>query len=379
MIYLSVYVLLLLTSFFEIRNKKEGNNNAIFYVTSTVLVLFCILDFGVSLDYLGYLEIFYKLPNDFSNIQKIKKSHAEFLFASFFLLMKVLGLKYYLINLITSLVTILLFVSFIYKYSKYKTLSLLVLFSLYFVYNFGILRQGLALAIALRFAYPYLVNKNYFKYYVLCGIIFFIHYSSAVLLLAPLIDKFYKLKKAQEVTILILSFLFSFFVKSVIVQGLHLIGASGYAENFHTNYGALAIRFLLFLFVYLLLYKNNNEQVNRIKNIYFVGFIIYVLLSPIDILASRIAVYYKVFDLLLIPYCLYEYRFKIYAYFFVAAYTLTVYVNTLIGISAQLKLNFYEYPYITIFNKEDVPKTITLKERDLERRKHIFAAENESN
>lgn len=354
MIYLMMTFFLSFLSLFEIILKEKILKLILFYIAAATVVIFCSVRYAVGYDFYAYQKIYDQIPNSIFINDGLKDIKGEYLFLKLFTLFKSLGFSYEIASSIILFLINIIFVFTIKKNAKYKILSLLILYSLYFVYIFSTLRQGLAIALSLLICFKFLDSKKIIYYYIFSFLIIFIHSSAIILFIFPLINKYYKFFKNREVMILIIVICCTFLIASYIPSILLILNVEYSSKDFQINYGAIIIRSILFIVIFLSFPKNcNNHFMEMSKKMYVVGFMLYILLCPMDIIASRLSVYMKIFDIFLISYCLYYSKRKIEVYFFTVCYSVTLIINIISGISSYSNLEFYNYPYVTIFNKED--------------------------
>lgn len=358
MVYFLIFLFLLLVSATEIVTSDEKQKKALFFVSASLVLIFCSIRYGIGFDYYTYLYIYDQLPNTFSLNHDLSDIHGEYLFLSFFIYLKSLGVEYAYISSLTVLIINILFIRFIWKYSEYKCFSILILYSWYLVYIFSTLRQGLSMGIFLAFAFPYLLKKDYLKYSLVVIFAFFFHSSIIVFLLVPLFLKIFKLIEKNYWYIVACISVLIFIPNPILHQFAMSADRELYLDS-STNYLALANRIIAFFIVYLWAKpKEDEEALVLMRKLYFLGFLLYLLMAQSDTIASRFAALFKVFDIVLIPLVLRKLPHKYYPIFMVV---MSVYFGFMLMniVEAFAVLNetgitsSWEYPYITIFNQED--------------------------
>lgn len=201
--------------------------------------------------------------------------------------------------------------NFIRKYSYSLLFSLLVFFCFrYSDSTMNIIRQEIAIVITLR-AYDEIRTNNLYKYLLFVGIACLFHHSAIFFLPAWWICKMNLNKKSIIISIIIAVSLMS----AIKDNSKFIITLMGdYASYMDSNYveeGKIAptiniiIYSIALLFVWLS-HKNKNFPIeykgdyNRMCNLIFTGIMI-LILSLSNALISRVAAYYYVFILILIP------------------------------------------------------------------------------
>jgi hypothetical protein len=304
MVYFIIFIALTLIAVFEHSAKKEVNKRILFFLSSCIVLIFCSFRYEVGYDYVSYYYIYKSLPDTLiscvdSNI------HGEYLFLQFFILLKSFGIPYPFIVAICQSISMLLFLKFINEYSPYKSFSVLILFSWYFTYIFGILRQGLAISLIWGIAYPYFEQKKQIKYYITIFAATLFHTASCIAFLLPAGIRFLRMRKIEkelQILILLSVFVIAFVPNPLLPLGMEIVGQKGlYIETNSISYLALFNRVLIFVIVFLLC-KTKDEKYVIIKYVYLMCIFMYVLTAQSDAISSRLAAIFKLGDIILIPY-----------------------------------------------------------------------------
>ena len=175
------YVLLLLILFtFSILDLfKVGDNLriGIWYISFLSLVLFSGLRYDVGMDYSSYKELYY---DSFSGLNsEIKEIGWAFLFHFFCNI----GCPFGIIVLLISFASIFCMFKFIYRYSPYPFLSILIFFCFtqYYTYSFNVMRQCLATYVFLV-SLKHIEERNFWSFtFTLLFLTIFVHTSSIIL------------------------------------------------------------------------------------------------------------------------------------------------------------------------------------------------------
>lgn len=313
-----------------------------FYVTSFLVILFCSLHYGVGFDFFSY-ELIYGSIGEFE-YSDIK---GEYGFLFLFDCLKTLGFSYEYARILILLCINILFVGFINRYSSNKILSQFLLFTFYFTFLFSALRQGLALSIFFCFGLNFLLKEKYIYFYILVLLISTIHVSAVILLLIPLYLKFNDFFKNKELLIISVVFVLSIF--SGIIVNKYI---SDYSETKFNIMGS-AFRIAIFFVIYLLGKDNFKGNDYKFFQIYVLGFYIYLLFISFDLIATRLFVYFKILDIILLVRLLSYYKHKLPLTTFILIMGLLSFINILSGIASDVKLEFYNYPYFSIFDAEN--------------------------
>lgn len=352
MAYFLFFIFLLLFSILEYYIKRDSDKNKLFIITSFFLICFCSFRYGVGFDYFNYQILFNQLPQTLSSGISFEGIHGEPFFLALFLLFRAVGVDYEYTNSIITTVIVLLFLRFINRYSTYKVFSLLILYSWFCVYIFSLLRQGLAMGIVLV-SFSLFQDKKYIKYSLVVLLASFFHTSAIIAFLFPFaskiilwIKKFYLLMVLILVVLLIIDL-------SPLQFILSAIGQTYYSTN-KISISALLNRILPFVFIYFLC-KPKDKSYLFMKDVYLIGFLLYLFLAPAPLIASRAVAYFKIFEIVL--FCSIQARITFRSYpIFISL--LSIYLGfmlmSIVGVFAkQQGYNMWNYPYATIFNKED--------------------------
>lgn len=189
MIYLLVIIILLLI-YIRTQNGIYSYKKLDKVPYNFTLILFILIAgfrYRVGGDSLGYEDNFNDLPM-LSDLKEFDFANALYnpLWYVFNAMTKSVNDNFYFFQLIhTAVVNITIF-WFIKKYSLNKYLGIILYFLLYYLYfNTEILRESLAIS-AFLISVPYLVNKQYIRYYICCGLAYLFHSSAFILLFVPL-------------------------------------------------------------------------------------------------------------------------------------------------------------------------------------------------
>lgn len=156
-------------------------------------------------DYYAYENIYDNINVDSvkGDINSINNNYGvEYGFLVFAYIIKNLGFNYYGFILINSVIFYVLFYIAIKKYNyNINFIIITFLYKMFFYNTFVSLRQPLAILI-FWLSFPYLQQKKYIKYYIMCGLAFLFHRSSVFLFIIPFIMNI-KLSKKRFLVYLI--------------------------------------------------------------------------------------------------------------------------------------------------------------------------------
>jgi hypothetical protein len=138
---------------------------------------------------------------------------------------------------------------------------------------------------------------------------------------------------------------------------------SGRAEEYtevssSTKYLAMMVRMLVVFPTFLVwdMKYRENPELNGIRNIIFMGFVVFAMLSFSDLIASRMSIYFRMFEGLFIFLLLFHSGLKrlnmqigVY-YFFIACILFTKDIGAFISQGEYRNCNIITYPYLTGFD-----------------------------
>lgn len=382
MIRLSFFIILLLLSFAEVvLNVKK--NKIITYFLYFIFGLFLALRYGQGTDYFAYLRAYESIPYSFNNlIEYIKYERMETGYVVFSAVIKSLGINFFGFVSIISIINVILLYRFVNHFTKFKVTALLLIYS---IYSMPILesafRQSIAISIVLGIV---LVAKSKDKNMsALIGVIIAsLFHSSALVSIFLLLfnfknDRIYTFFIQKKNIFIIFIILFSILNFMNIIPLHYLLPSSLFEKvdpysDMDMNFLGILNRVIFLFFIILLAVKANTTLNLKQKNmliIYILGFSIYIIFLKFGMI-SRISIYYKIVEIALIPELISNYK-RIKLKSVLPTTILLVFLVTTIYVkestTALLQGNyynngFYEYPYITIFNKEEIYKCRILDE-----------------
>ena len=187
MIYFVILFLMIYLSYqYDILGKT--NNKEFWYrLLLIAFILIAGLRYRLGGDTINYLKYFYyEIPYLWDISKEDLFSGTEPLFLLLNSVVKSLGLKFFVVQLIQALIVNGLLFAFIKKHSLYPfTCILFYSFYMYFFYNFEELRASISIVICL-FANDYILDRKWFKGFALYFLGTMFHYSTILLFITPL-------------------------------------------------------------------------------------------------------------------------------------------------------------------------------------------------
>lgn len=328
-----------------------------------VLWLFLGLRYGQGTDYLAYCYIFNHISSLDDVIFNPNHLHSEI---GFRFLCWIFNNDFVFFVFCISTFEMLMLYRFLNNYSDNKLLSLVLFFpTFYLVYYFSALREGIVIAIFIGFLLDDIISENWKRFVIIVFIASLIHSVALSLLLVPI---FLKIKKRFHIGLIICSLIIGLVFstgafKNILVQ-LPVIGSAFgyYAQSASFSLLAFGERTITFLLLAFLFQDRTDEKLNNrediLFNIYTLSLIVYYFLSFSPNIASRTVCIFKVLETVLITYKINKIN-KLYVYIVIALTVLSsimMFKNILsfIDQGEYKNINLWNYPYVTIFNQEDI-------------------------
>lgn len=337
-----------------------------------ILFILTAIRYGIGPDYFSYMN-YYKNATP-SNIYDALTSDVYFekgymIMSSIF---KNLHLDFtHLIFFITMLIFILYWLV-INKYSKNKILSLFIFYTLYYqVYVLNLLRQGIAMSIFFIAYFKFLKNRKYMKYIIYIFISSLFHKATLITLILVIVrmkDNYFLKNKLLNYLLIVISVCLCFFKGDILLRNIGIYLGINQLINYETsgiNVFAITLRIIFFVGIIILYkcsYKNKLDDFDDFQvYTYFIGTITYIALSN-NKLYSRFTDIFMMVDIILVPNLLSKTKIiksRLYIFPVILILYSTLFVKDMITESVNGKY-FYKditkYPYVTIFNKEEIYK-----------------------
>ena len=301
----AILILILLISQLSV-NKK-------FYFISSILILTILAAFrgpNIGNDTHEYIRLFEQIN---SGVSENTRYEVGYIWLN--RILYTISNNYQIIFILTSILIYYSFGRFIWKYSYSPILSVIILFSYgFYSFTFSAIRQGLAIAILL-FAFDFIISGKILKFLLLICLASLFH-SSAIFFIFAYLARY--LKPSLKTFIIfvligfagvvvfssILNFMFGYFSMYEHYESSSYVGDAGIG-----NILFIVISSLILLFSYSIL--NNNRTKTKLsqrqitENNYLMimvlfAVVIYILSMKANIL-DRIALYYNVFSIVLLP------------------------------------------------------------------------------
>ncbi len=382
--YLILFACLIVFTFLSIYNDKTGMNNGqisinigkisvniekkdiMYYIAMLVMTVVLCIRYGQGSDYFSYSDL-YSMYSSFELATTNPSNHyMEMLYRLVCAFFNTIGFSYSGFVAIVSLFNMLALNRFLKKYSKNPMFSLLLFYpTFYLTYFFSMIRQAIVISVFLGFMIDMLIKKKTVWYWVTCLLLALIHSSAAILIIIPILLKL-NLKKIYLILVCAVPVGVAMSIPAVfkLLSYIPFVGAQ--ISNYTTpsvSVLALLERLISFCLVWCL-YKihdrdDDRDYIDSFMKIYTFGLAIYLVFMPFPLISSRLMVFFKILEVVLIP-CLFNIRIPIHIVIgtVVLGITVVMYFKNIGSYIAQGlyfdSVNVFNYPYFTIFDKEEI-------------------------
>lgn len=314
MYYLAVILILLVLSFIYDINGKLQRRDSWYNVMLVIFILIAGLRWRIGVDTPNYLGFFYHV---YPTIDKFSfKDYGLFsspLFALLNSLVKTLGGRFYVIQLIHATFINILIFRYIKKHTAYIfTCLFFYSFICYTTYNMETMRASISIVICL-YANDYIIDKKWWKGYMLYALALLFHAQTIVMFVLPLLF-FLRLNK-WGFMVLLMSFLVGFILSDLLRDYLFLLEGEEELEDSVAKYASSAkygtgggLFHLLAFFVlptiyllgtfYYLKNKKSCPNVNRMEPFILTGLVFIMIRTNFEI-AYRYVDCFKIYFVIL--------------------------------------------------------------------------------
>ncbi len=269
------------------------------------IVILIWIRYGIGTDYHAYNYLFNRL--DASNIGNIFNGTNEFGFNFLVYFFKKIGFSYHFFSSLFISIILLIYVIWIKKNSSDFILSIIILFSWFFiVWLLSAVRQGFVIAIGVLLFYSKDIDLKPKDKIIVILLLASIHISALIFFVLLALEKL-SLDIKRHIIIFVSSVVASLVFKFAIfpifrfVPFIRNIGYIAYAGNEWEIFPA-TIRIVFFTFVLLFYRKITSTSYNKkIVDIHLLGYSLYFLLKFSEIIAGRFFAYTFVLIVNIIP------------------------------------------------------------------------------
>lgn len=258
----------------------------------------------------------------------------------------------------TALATYIFLYFGIKKYTTHTSIAL-VLFLLIpglFLNSLTIIRQELAIAICF-YAFSFLVDRKFLNYFILMLLAFSIHYSVAIVFFTHLVVWQYA-PKVKYKFYYFLIFFSLLFLKFNIGNLVYYFAQGARYEFYQSGESVSLLKIFILNFLALLYVYFSPRIIDKSKyNIYIVAFIVmnvvYLNIFSSVIALSRIAYYFKIFEIVLVAQLLFVFdkKIRVLALLFLVAFYSILFLGALKVDMAETRTENNLIPYKNVFFK----------------------------
>lgn len=364
-IYFILFLTVLIMALISLKRDISDFTIAVIFV---IIAAMLVLRYGQGTDYFAYNYLIERNTSLHDAITDTIDNHGE---TGFRVLAVLFHGKAGLMIAMVSLYDMAMTARFLWKCCSNKAFTLLLFFpSVLLTYYFSAIRQGIVIATVLGLGITLIENKAWKRYILMCLVLSMIHMVALVLLIIPVLER---VSLKMELTIFLPVSLALGIIISVPLtrQYLLLMPVIGkyiglYPAGNGVGIGHILMRITTLVIIMLFYYswKRETEPMEDdpwwIKA-YIIGQILYFALMPYMLIATRVYILFKVLELWFVPNMLLQNnRYKqIVATYFILLMTI-VYMGNINSYihegDYKENINCINYPYVTVFNKDDIWK-----------------------
>ena len=348
---MTIYILLvaIIMILLILNGTIKTNINFLQLIVLALLTFFVGFRFETGYDWAMYRN-FYEYDTFHSDI--------EFGYVFFIELLRFFFDGYQSLFFFTALVTYMCLYLGIKKYTKHTGIAL-VLFLLipgFFLNTLTIIRQELAIVITF-YAFSFLIDKKYYKYFLLMLLAFSIHYSVAIVLFTH----FFVWKFALKIKYYYYYFLILFsliFLKLNIGEFVYFFAEGGRYEFYQAGDSVSILKIVILNSLALLYIYFAKGIIDKSKyNIYiiflFVMNIVFLNVFSSVIALSRIAYDFKIFEIVLVAQILFVFdkKFRVLGLIFIVIFYSILFLGALKVDMAETRTENNLIPYKNFFFK----------------------------
>lgn len=289
------------------------------YIAGFALILFLIAIFrsdSVGTDYNSYIKNFIDIKNQFANYNyktlinyfsvnnslygSVEKQMEPLWVLLNYIIFIIKG-NYYIVNAISLILILALYIKVILKKSRYPSLSFFLFYALYYYFiSYNTIRQGIAISFILLF-YSYYEDKKYSRSLFALIIAILFHYSAIFALISIIIIKI-NIKNNLSYAFLIISLVFGKDISELIINKLFFstiyLGYSK-AKWGNIDYLISMVNYSIQIAIYYFVTVGNQKKDIYVKIWYFGLLLQNIFLGYIFF--YRIADYFLVAQIIAIP------------------------------------------------------------------------------
>lgn len=307
-VYFVLFLVILLFSLVDLKSIKSRYLSVFSVLSISIIIfLFAGLRFEVGTDYLGYKEIFDRVYFG----ESVNVEYGYILISKFY---QSFSNNYILFIVLLFLLAFSLKLIAFIKITPFVSYSLLIYFTTILISSdINQLRMGLSFSVIFFSIYYIIIEKKWFFYFsvFLAGSI---HYSAFIFLPAFIISNL-RLNFRAYTLLLFISLLNFFLFKIFIIDSIGLDILFLLNESYQNKYSVyldnvndfdslftILSRLLIFICFFFYQQNYNSKQNSKLLNLYFFSLLLYLTLSNQGLISSRFSSYYKLSEIIFLPY-----------------------------------------------------------------------------
>lgn len=364
-IYFILFLTVLIMALISLKRDISDFTIAVIFV---IIAAMLVIRYGQGTDYFAYNYLIERNTSLHDAITDTIDNHGE---TGFRVLAVLFHGKAGLMIAMVSLYDMAMTARFLWKCCSNKAFTLLLFFpSVLLTYYFSAIRQGIVIATVLGLGITLIENKAWKRYILMCLVLSMIHMVALVLLIIPVLER---VSLKMELTIFLPVSLALGIIISVPLtrQYLLLMPVIGKYIGLYPAGNGVGIGHILMrittLVIIMLFYYSWKRETGPMEDdpwwikAYIIGQILYFALMPYMLIATRVYILFKVLELWFVPNMLLQNnRYKqIVATYFILLMTI-VYMGNINSYihegDYKENINCINYPYVTVFNKDDIWK-----------------------
>lgn len=349
----------------------KDKSNILLKLLFLLLVILAIFRYGVGSDYFNYKYLFQRLQsNPFREIiSGLDDQELGFRFIGAFF--KGIGISYEFYIAVFAIINLFYVYKICKNYSKNPVMSLVIYFAFYyFVWTYSGIRQGLVLSVGMYYLIKYCIGKFNWRFMVIVIGLTFIHSSAVLLIPLYFISKINLSKNhlfvifglSLFVSLMPLGFIFNAMANIPIVNRIIPYLTDSYSILNILDFQSIArIAFVMIVFIYYDAYAKRSPRDKIVLNLYIISISIYFIFKFSELTASRLSIYGKYLDILILVNIYYLYKYKINKIIYIAMLLCMINLYLFKELSAlkassfvDFQENSYLVPYTNIFNKDNI-------------------------
>jgi len=372
-----ILILLLVGVVLELKDRKTPIKY--FYAMFLLLTLMLSLRYGQGTDYFSYRLMYNKTPENFFKLFTYYGFQAEYGWRIIFWLFRLFGQPFPAFIFVLSIGEMALLFRFLQRFCKRRMLALFLSYhTLYLTWFFSGLRQGLVMAVFLGLLLEWLLQKKYLHYCVGCVLCGLIHSVGYLLLVAVIVDtKFLSALKWQLILVgaawaaglLISTGIFDGFLPKILPSSV-----VAYYNKKGLSLFAMAERILSYAVTVYTFWMcgggkgETKRRMTRLLQIVTLGMIVYGGFVWLPLVASRLAVVFKMVEIAIWSSLLLKRDLlgKLKAAFCICLVLLMYTKNISSHIrEGQYKdhVNVFNFPYVSVFDTKEITEYRSLDKK----------------